>query len=266
VDFSRLHFALRGIRTHFSDLRILGSIVIVGLLLGFAGPFGTMLVLPLVQRVVYWTAIALLTYFVGVSSSRIVRELFGLDLPQAWQRVLLYGALTSLPITLTVIGINIITFGPDWQQAIDPVTLWVNATVGAVGIAAVAEIISASVRSVPSDPPPAVASPPSPTAPALLERLPLPVRGRLWALVVSDHYVEVWTERGTHLVLMRLSDAIKETSGEPGLQIHRSHWVALGAVKRTLKSDGKPMVELPDGRRLPISRSYLDAARSAGLA
>ena len=49
-----------------------------------------------------------------------------------------------------------------------------------------------------------------------------------------QNYVEVWTERGTHLVLMRLSDAIRETAGENGLQIHRSHWVALGAVKRTL--------------------------------
>jgi hypothetical protein len=32
-----------------------------------------------------------------------------------------------------------------------------------------------------------------------------------------------------------------------------------------VKSGGKPAVELPDGRRLGISRGYLAAAREAGI-
>jgi DNA-binding LytR/AlgR family response regulator len=101
--------------------------------------------------------------------------------------------------------------------------------------------------------------------PLILERVPLPARGALWALVVQDHYVEVVTERGRTLVLMRLGDAIREVGKVEGVQIHRSHWVALDAVKRVVKTDGKVAVALPDGRRLGVSRGYMAAAREAGL-
>lgn len=108
-------------------------------------------------------------------------------------------------------------------------------------------------------------APPALAAPALLERLPLPQRGPLLSLSVADHYVEVTTEKGRSLLLIRLSDAIREAHPTVGLQIHRSHWVALDAVARTIRVDGKLLVELKDGRRLPISRSYADPARAAGL-
>lgn len=84
--------------------------------------------------------------------------------------------------------------------------------------------------------------------------------------MVDDHYVEVLTERGKTLVLLRLSDAIRETVGVPGVQIHRSHWVALAAVSRVVRSDGKVFAELPNGLRLPVSRGYADAAKAAGIA
>jgi hypothetical protein len=266
VDWSRLQLALREIRAHFTNPRLLASVTIVGLLLGIAGPFDTSSILPLAQRLAYWLAVAGLTYFVGFATSRVVLHLFGLSIRRIWLRVLVFGTITGVPITLVVLALNLIAFGANWQDAIAPLTLYIDVTLASIGIAAVAEIISASLRPVQNAPSPGTVVGSSPAPPAILERLPLPLRGQLWALVVSDHYVEVWTERGTHLVLMRLSDAIRETAGENGLQIHRSHWVALGAVKRTLKADGKPMVELPDGRRLPISRTYLEAARSAGLA
>lgn len=76
---------------------------------------------------------------------------------------------------------------------------------------------------------------------------------------------EVTTEKGKALVLMRLSDAIRETPPTPGLQIHRSHWVAVDAVARTVRTGDKLLVELKDGRRLPVSRSYTRDVRDAGL-
>ena len=101
--------------------------------------------------------------------------------------------------------------------------------------------------------------------PAILERVPLPQRGLLLALVVEDHYVDIVTDRGKTLVLMRLADAIREAASVPGLQIHRSHWVATGAVVRAHRSEGKVLLELSNGLRLPISRGYLPAAKDAGL-
>jgi len=95
--------------------------------------------------------------------------------------------------------------------------------------------------------------------------VPLPQRGRLLALTVEDHYVDIVTDRGKALVLMRLADAIREAAPVPGLQIHRSHWVALDAVSRTERSAGKVIVELSNGLRLPVSRGYMAMARDAGL-
>jgi DNA-binding LytR/AlgR family response regulator len=105
----------------------------------------------------------------------------------------------------------------------------------------------------------------APGPPPILERVPLPQRGALLALIVEDHYVDIVTERGKTLVLMRLADAIRETTGVPGLQIHRSHWVACAAVVKAHRSDGKVVLELSNGLRLPVSRGYLPAARDAGL-
>ena len=106
---------------------------------------------------------------------------------------------------------------------------------------------------------------PAATAPAILDRLPLPQRGRLIHLAVNDHYVDVATSKGTTLVLLRLSDAIRETAPVPGLQVHRSRWVALDAIRKTARQAGKPVLELENGTTVPISRSYLPAARAAGL-
>ena len=101
--------------------------------------------------------------------------------------------------------------------------------------------------------------------PALLERLPRPLRGPLWRISVADHYVEVTTDKGSSLVLMRLSDAIKEVAPTAGLQVHRSHWVALDAVRRGTRQNGRPALELVDGSVVPVSRTYLVAVRAAGF-
>jgi DNA-binding LytR/AlgR family response regulator len=99
----------------------------------------------------------------------------------------------------------------------------------------------------------------------LLARLPPAKRGRLLHLRVEDHYVEVTTDRGSALVLLRLSDAVAETAGVPGLQVHRSHWVALDAVARAGREGGRPALVLRTGTVVLVSRSFLPAARAAGL-
>ena len=101
--------------------------------------------------------------------------------------------------------------------------------------------------------------------PPILERVPLLQRGRLLALVVEDHYVDIVTDKGKTLVLMRLADAIREAGAVTGLQIHRSHWVARDAVVKVHRSEGKLSLELSNGLKLPVSRGYLPAVKAAGL-
>ena len=73
------------------------------------------------------------------------------------------------------------------------------------------------------------------------------------------------TSAGSALLLMRLSDAIAEAGDTKGLQIHRSHWVALDAVRAVRRDGQRAVLTLTDGRDLPVSRANLDKVKAAGL-
>lgn len=253
-----MHLALRETRRHFSDPRVLGAIAIVALILGISGPFGSFEGLETPARLAYWAAVVLAAYVTATTLLRMVRHWLASRLHHPAVRILAAGAVAGLPVTAVVVAINLVVFGLDagWR-VIDPVALWLSVTLIAMGVSAISILVERSIAPHPA----ALLD----TTPALLERLPLPLRGPLLSLSVADHYVEVTTAKGRGLVLMRLSDAIREARPTPGLQIHRSHWVALDAVARTFRAEGRLVVELKDGRRLPISRGYLATAREAGL-
>jgi hypothetical protein len=100
--------------------------------------------------------------------------------------------------------------------------------------------------------------------PKLLGRLPEEVSGALLHLSVSDHYVEVATDRGTGRVLMRFSDAIEEVAQVDGLRVHRSHWVARAAVAAVERDNGRTFLTLINGTRVPVSRAYEHVVASLG--
>lgn len=67
------------------------------------------------------------------------------------------------------------------------------------------------------------------------------------------------------MLLMRLADAIAETGGDTGMQVHRSHWVAYGAVEGLEREAGKTprlILVMSDGARVPVSRSHAAAVRA----
>lgn len=106
---------------------------------------------------------------------------------------------------------------------------------------------------------------PSPQ-PQLVKRLEYPLNGaRIIRLSMQDHYVEVHTDHGSQLILMRMSDAIAELDGVAGLQVHRSHWVALDAVTGNKREKGRLYVLTNDGAAVPVSRSFTPDVREAGL-
>lgn len=98
--------------------------------------------------------------------------------------------------------------------------------------------------------------------PTLVARLAPENRGAVISLTAQDHYVEITTTGGAELVLMRLSDAISELQGLPGVQIHRSHWVALSAIRSTSRSAGRMNVTLVDGRSLPVATTREKSVRA----
>ena len=99
----------------------------------------------------------------------------------------------------------------------------------------------------------------------LLDRLPFKLRGATIRAVSSeDHYLRIHTDRGSDLILMRLSDALAELEGLEGAQTHRSWWVARDAVRGVSRGDGRATLTLEGGLEAPVSRRYAKALRAAG--
>ncbi len=103
------------------------------------------------------------------------------------------------------------------------------------------------------------------TAAAFLARhAPRLAGGTLLALESEDHYLRLHTGAGSELILMRLRDAIGQLTDTPGLQVHRSFWVASLAVARIERRGAQAQLILSNGFKVPVSRTYMTALRDAG--
>jgi len=235
------------------DIRSWAVLAVLSLIVGLIGPFGTF-EMPIATRLAYWTAIVAGTSTIGTLFASVIERLIA---PRThWLvRALIAGGVAGLPIAAAVALVNVAAFGPRVQ----PLAL-ATLAIYCVLISAAVTVLTAIFELRPR-----AATTTASTSPALLDRLPLPQRGRLLHLEVADHYVQIATDRGSAMLLIRLSDAIRETAPVRGLQVHRSHWVALDAVRKASRQAGKPVLELENGTIVPISRSFLADARAAGL-
>ena len=99
----------------------------------------------------------------------------------------------------------------------------------------------------------------------LMKQLPLEKRGQLICLQIDDHYLRVFTDKGEHLLLMRFKDALTLLQDYPGLQVHRSWWVAKEQVTSVLQDGRKTQLLLSNGILAPVSKTYQNQVREAGL-
>ena len=102
-------------------------------------------------------------------------------------------------------------------------------------------------------------------APQIIQKLPLKLQGELLCLESEDHYLKIYTDKGQHMQLMRLKDAINELSDYPGLQTHRSWWVAESAISESIKVGNKTFLILKNDVKVPISRTYLPHVKQRNL-
>ena len=99
----------------------------------------------------------------------------------------------------------------------------------------------------------------------LQRKLPLQARGALVRIEAQDHYLNVVTDWGSALILMRLSEAAEALEGFAGLQVHRSHWIAVEAVRAHRRETGRDILVMRDGTEVPVARGRRAAAQEAGL-
>ncbi len=251
----QLQPALREIRDHLTNTKVLAVQAAIALLLGQSGPFGTFEILSVLPRMVYWTVVVFVTYASGFVVSEIVTTWLFKHKVAHWLRVAVVGGAVGLVVTLEMYLINHLVFRNlefpigllQTLGVVLPISLVVAALLEFVGTLIGAR--DATVR----------------LPPTLLDRLPLEKRGPLVSLSVSDHYVDVVTSTGRAMIRMRLGDAIRETAPVSGMQVHRSHWVALDQITSARKTGDTALLKTSQGDEIPVSRSYVKALRETGL-
>jgi len=113
--------------------------------------------------------------------------------------------------------------------------------------------------------PAAMATPMAEPGSGLLRHLPAAARGALIRIEAQDHYLNVVTDAGSALVLMRFGDAVAELSEVAGARVHRSHWVARAGVRGLLRKEGRQFLLTRDGAEVPVSRANRAALQALGL-
>jgi DNA-binding LytR/AlgR family response regulator len=226
---------------------------VVGVFLGAVGPFGSYINGPPWQRIAYWTA----AVWVGLVA-------YGIAVRFVMSRRL------SPPLTVAALAVAVVAIAFPFAVGIDLAAPAVWPALSGFSYSTwYAQVL--------------VVSSPMVAGFALLERArerrraasdarQLPVDEGLLAaapaevlcLQMEDHYVRVHTARGSRLVLATLAQAIAALKGAPGLQVHRSWWVAEKAVSGAVADGRNIRLQLVNGLTAPVARSSVAAVRAAG--
>lgn len=228
-----------------------------GVVLAVSGAFGSINA-PLWIRLIYWIPLMLLGAGWGHLCSRLIDRWIDMD-EKPWLTVAALTAAITGPVTLMVWLVTGLVFEREaYPLAVLPFMLGPVLTITAV-MSAINVFLSKAQ-------PIQTHAAPVGAAPARFpDRLPMKLRGAaIRAVQAEDHYLRIHTDRGSDLILMRLSDALEELDGLEGSQTHRSWWVARDAVRDVARGDGRATLTLDGGLEAPVSRRYARALREAG--
>lgn len=233
------------------------SATIPGVLLALLGPFGSFGA-PLWMRFAYWVPTMAMGAAIGALLTWVIDR-------RLHYRPVLHFVAMVLSITVVMSGIawgmGTLVFGPE-SISFSPVFVFYVFLISVV-TAAISAIIRARLTRIAIASAPVVTTPT--VAPTLTSRLPMKLRdAEILALQAEDHYVRVHTDKGSDLILMRLSDAVGEMGDTPGARSHRSWWVAKKAVTGTRRENGRAWLQLSNAIEAPISRNYMVELRKAG--
>lgn len=233
------------------DLPILGCVI---LLLVFLGPFATGQDLGLLPRTVYWT-IAIGTGFLGARGhSRFIK-------PKLLRRGLGRFAPVLAILSITVSALAAVLVLEAMMREPVPLGSWLLLSGSVLGVSLSTWGIFSFSRGRGTS----GAADPSPAFIAFQNRWPASLRtARLHAVAAEDHFVRIITDRGDALVSGRFSEALKAVADQPGVQVHRSWWVADCAVEALARSGGRWRLQLANDVEAPVSRRFRPEVRARG--
>lgn len=234
-----------------------------GALMTLMGPFGTYVSLSLWERAAYWYTLVGISILLGIVIRRAV--------DQKWParsfcfRANLTAAVFTFLFTPCIIFLNVsmVEKQAEWTS----IPVWMMYL--AVGIVpfSVNAILYFMLRFRPMVPAGAPVDYVEETSerPRLFERLSDDLGEELIRMSVQDHFVHVHLVGGSERLRMRFGDAVQEVEGVPGMQVHRSHWVAKDAVEGYVQIGGRVSLCLSDGSEVPVSRNYRQHVEDAGF-
>ncbi len=227
----------------------------VGLAFGVMAPFGTANAASLSARYLYWLLAIALNWLQIALALELVRRSTA---TRAWtplRQSLTVAVLLSLPASFEIIWLNHAFFGTIVATVAGLIETYLYVLLVSVLITVPANLIRAKREA-------SAESAAITGAPAFLDRIPPALGRELIGLEMEDHYLRIHTSRGSGLILCRMADALRELQGFDGLQVHRSWYVARGAITETRKDGQKMTLTLCNGIEVPVSRTFQKALRS----
>ena len=238
------------------------GVLILAVVLGVTGPFGTYGRLDLGSRLVFFAAVGAVTWLAVALLAAWLGGVEPIDRWPVYVRMTLVGLLAAILSTAAVIVVHgWISWPIPWRAfaEIYPDNAFLTVVLSVlVGLSVVqrlharADAERARVAELPQ------------AGPDFFRRIP-PALGRdLLALEMEDHYLRIHTAVGSDLILLRLRDALTELDPSRGRQVHRSWWVADGAVTTSERAGARSLLVLRNGLKVPVSKSFRDQAREMG--
>jgi len=236
-----------------SWLQGVAAATVAGAALGLLGPFGTYGDLTVAERYAYWIGLTVLMWLQTMAVFTASHRAPAFARRPLWLQATLAALAGAVPTTFEVAYVEgLLRVG----GVLTPRSL--AETYGSVAVIAVGVFTPLTLiqhrrpRAAPAE------------AASFAKALPPELGAQVVALAAEDHYLRVYTERGDSLIHHRFSDAVRELD-DAGVQVHRSWWVARGAVERVEREGDRHILVLRGGVRAPVSRTFGLAAREAGL-
>jgi DNA-binding LytR/AlgR family response regulator len=238
--------------------------IAVGLLLGFAGPFGSYPAFPTATRYAFWLGLTAAGVVAAVAADAV------LPLNRLRAGAIRIGAValvSALPMTFVVAWtMSLVQPGRFFTPQQLPALFAAVAAVQLLVVYATTATAPAADGAEAPSPAPALPEPgaeaPAAFPSALLSRLPPEIGSDIIALETEDHYLRVHAAGGSTLILMRMADAVALLDQRLGAQVHRRWWVAHAAVAGMRTEGQKLSLCLIDKSLVPVGRTFAAAAKA----
>ncbi len=237
----------------------------VGLLLGFAGPFGSYPAFPTATRYAFWLGLTAAGAMAAVAADAVLPAT---RFRSGAIRIGAVALVSALPMTFVAAWtMSLVQPGRFFTPQQLPLLFACVAAVQllvvyATTIASSAAGDSEAPGGAPPLPEPGEDAIPAAFPTALLGRLPPGIGSDIIALETEDHYLRVHAAGGSALILMRMADAVALLDPRLGAQVHRRWWVARDAVEGVRTDGQKLSIRLIDGTLVPVGRTFAAAAKA----